>query len=45
MPVKIQVGAEYSVVRQDDFGKVALFKVNIIPVIPSLVKSPMLGGS
>jgi hypothetical protein len=44
MPVKLQFGAEYSVVSQDDFGKVALFKLNIIPVIPSLVKSPILGG-
>ena len=34
MPVKIQFGIEYSVVSEDDFGKRALFKLNIIPVIP-----------
>ena len=43
-PLKIQVGAEYSVVSQDDFGKRALFKVNLIPVIGSLVKNPIFGG-
>jgi len=45
MPVKFQFGAEYSVVSQDDFGKRALFKLNIIPVIPSLIKKPIFGGS
>ncbi|MBW2496508.1 MAG: hypothetical protein JRF61_04470 [Deltaproteobacteria bacterium] len=45
MPVKFQLGAEYSVVSQDDFGKVAMLKLNIIPVIPSLLKRPILGGS
>ena len=44
VPVKIQVGFEYSVVRQDDFGQEFLFKVNLIPVIPSLLKSPIFGG-
>jgi hypothetical protein len=44
MPVKFQFGAEYSVVSQDDFGKRALIKVNIIPVIGGLVKNPLLGG-
>ena len=44
MPVKVQFGVEYSVVSQDDFGKRALFKVNIIPVIGGLVKGPIFGG-
>lgn len=44
MPVKIQFGAEYSVVSQDDFGKRALFKVNVIPVIKSLIPNPIFGG-
>ena len=44
MPFKIQVGVEYSVVSQDDFGKRALFKVNLIPVIGALVHSPIFGG-
>lgn len=40
-PVKFQFGVEYSVVSQDDFGKRALIKLNIIPVIPSLLKEPL----
>lgn len=44
MPVKFQLGVEYSVVSQDDFGQRAQIKLNIIPVIPSLVKTPILGG-
>jgi hypothetical protein len=42
-PVKLQLGIEYSVVGQDSFGQVAQIKLNIIPVIPSLVKNPILG--
>jgi hypothetical protein len=44
MPVKLQLGVEYSVVSQDDFGKRAMIKLNIIPVIGSLVKGPIFGG-
>lgn len=44
VPVKLQLGIEYSVVSQDDFGQRGQVKLNIIPVIPSLVKSPLLGG-
>ena len=44
LPVKFQLGAEYSVVSQDDFGKRALFKLNIIPVIPALIGNPIFGG-
>ena len=40
-PVKFQFAVEYSVVSQDDFGKRALIKLNIIPVIESLVKEPI----
>lgn len=43
LPVKFQFGVEYSVVSQDDFGQVAQFRLNIIPVIPSLVERPILG--
>jgi hypothetical protein len=43
IPVKIQFGVEYSVVSQDAFGQRAQFKLNIIPVIPSLIKKPLLG--
>jgi hypothetical protein len=45
MPVKFQFGVEYSVVSQDDFGKRALFKLNIIPVIPALIENSVFGGS
>ena len=41
MPVKFQLGFEYSVVSQDSFGQVAQIKLNIIPVIPSLIKKPI----
>ena len=41
MPVKFQVGAEYSVVSEDDYGKRALIKLNVIPVIPDLIKKPL----
>jgi len=44
MPVKFQLGAEYSVVSQDDFGKRFLIKLNVIPVIGALVKNPIFGG-
>jgi hypothetical protein len=44
MPVKFQFGIEYSAVSQDDFGQRLLIKLNIIPVIQSLVKNPILGG-
>lgn len=42
-PVKLQLGIEYSVVKQDAFGQVAQLKLNIIPVIPSLVKNAFFG--
>ncbi len=45
MPVEFQLGLEYSVVREKDFGQQAQIKLNIIPVIPSLIKSPLLGGN
>lgn len=44
VPVKLQLGLEYSVLKQDAFGQVAQFKLNIIPVISSLVKAPIFGG-
>ena len=45
MPVKFQLGAEYSVVSQDTFGRRFLLKLNIIPVIESLVTDPLFGGN
>ena len=34
-------GIEKSAVRQDDFGQDWQVKLNIIPVIPALVKNPL----
>jgi hypothetical protein len=42
-PVNIKAGLEYSVVSQDDFGQRAQFRIQITPVIPSLVKDPVFG--
>lgn len=44
VPVKFQLGVEYSVVSPDSFGQRAQIKLNVIPVIPSLVRKPLLGG-
>ena len=44
-PVKFQFGLEYSVVTQDDFGTRFQVKLNIIPVIPSLIKKSIFGGN
>ena len=41
-PVKFQFGGEYFVVDQDDYGPRFLLKLNIIPVIPALIKEPLL---
>ena len=41
IPVKIQLGVEYSVVSEDKFGKQWLFKLNLIPVIPGLIQKPL----
>ena len=41
LPVKFQFGIEKSAVRQDDFGQDWQIKLNIIPVIPALVKKPL----
>ena len=35
--LKFQLGAEYSVVSQDDFGKRFLLKLHIISIIPALL--------
>ena len=44
LPVKFQLGVEYSVVSPDDFGQRAQIKLKLIPVIPSLVGKPLFGG-
>jgi hypothetical protein len=45
IPVKFQLGIEYSVVSQDGFGQRAQIKLNVIPVIPSLVQNAIFGGN
>jgi len=42
-PVNIKAGFEYSVVSQDDFGQRAQFRLQITPVMPSLIKDPIFG--
>jgi hypothetical protein len=44
-PVKFQLGFEYSVVSQDDFGKRFMIKLNVIPVIQGLINKPIFGGN
>ena len=44
-PVKFQLGFEYSVVSQDDFGKRFMIKLNVIPVVQGLFKNPIFGGN
>ena len=44
MPVNIKAGLEYSVVSEDTFGKRAVFRFQITPVVPSLIQNPMFGG-
>ena len=44
MPVKFTFGLEYSVVSQDAYGDRAKLVLEVIPVIPSLIRRPILGG-
>ena len=43
-PVKFEFGLEYSVVSEDDFGKRFMMKLNVLPVMQSLIKNPIFGG-
>ena len=43
-PWKFQLGIEYSVLSQDDFGQRAQFKLNVIPVIAPLIGKALFGG-
>jgi hypothetical protein len=40
LPVKLQLGVEYALVRPDNFGTQWRVKLNVIPVIASLQKKP-----
>ena len=44
VPTKFLLSIEYSVARQDAFGQMAQIKLDIVPVIHSLVKNPIFGG-
>jgi hypothetical protein len=43
-PVNIKLGLEYSVVSPDTFGKRAQIRLQMTPVVPGLVQSPIFGG-
>jgi hypothetical protein len=43
-PINLRAGLEYSVVSQDTFGKRAILRFQITPVIPSLIKKSIFGG-
>lgn len=44
-PWKFQLGFEYGVLTQDTFGQEFQVKLNVIPVIGSLIKKPLFGGN
>lgn len=41
---KFELGFEYSVVSEDAYGQRAMVKLNITPVIPSMIRKPLFGG-
>ncbi|MBW2503572.1 MAG: hypothetical protein JRE16_03280 [Deltaproteobacteria bacterium] len=43
VPVNIKAGVEYSVVSQEDFGKLFAFRLQVTPVIPRMIKEPLFG--
>jgi hypothetical protein len=45
MPVKFQFGIQYSVVSPELYGERAQLVLDVIPVIPGLIRRPILGGS
>ena len=45
LPVKFTAGVEYSVVSQDAYGERGKLVFEVIPVIPNLVRRPILGGN
>jgi hypothetical protein len=44
LPVKFQFGVEYSVVSQQTYGDQARLVLEVIPVMPALIRRPILGG-
>ena len=43
VPVNIKVGVEYSVVSPDTWGQRAQLRIQITPVMPSLISNPIFG--
>jgi len=43
-PVNIKAGFEYSVIHEKDYGQRAQIRIQITPVIASLVKNPIFGN-
>jgi hypothetical protein len=43
-PVNIKAGIEYSVISEDDFGKRAMLRIQVTPIIAGLIKNPIFGG-
>ncbi len=41
---KFELGFEYSVVTENAFGQRAMVKLNVTPVIPSLIHKPLFRG-
>jgi hypothetical protein len=42
-PLNIKAGLEHSVLSEDTFGKRTAFRIQITPVIQSLIKKPIFG--
>jgi len=43
LPIKFSLGVEYSVVSQDLYGDRGKFVLEVVPVIPALIRRPILG--
>ncbi len=43
-PLNMKFGLEHSVVSEDDFGKRTMFRIQVTPVINSLISNPIFGG-
>ena len=43
-PTKFQLAFEYSVIHEEDFGQRAQVRLNILPVVPSIIQKPIFGG-
>lgn len=41
LPIKFQLGVEKSFIRQEELGQDFQVKLNIIPVVPSLIRNPL----